>query len=69
MKTWIALAAAVAFTLTLAPVQQAMAAYEASGASVAAVAKVQSSARKQTDPRMMIAKTVKQQSKSEMKPP
>jgi hypothetical protein len=69
MKAYIALVSAFAFILTLAPARQAMAAYEASGASVAAVAKVQSSARKQADPRMMIAKVKYQQSKSEDKPP
>ena len=50
MKTTIALIAACAFALTLAPAHRAMAAYEAGGASRAAVAKQQASAARQAEP-------------------
>jgi hypothetical protein len=67
MKTCIALAAACAFTLALAPAQRAVAAYGPAGASRAAIAKDQASARAHAAP-VKLAKS-RHQNEAEEDPP
>lgn len=50
MKTYLTLAAACAFALTLAPAHRAVAAYDIAGATRAPIAKDRASATKQAEP-------------------